>query len=302
MALTPAEAERRLARALARVTRTMQRTAEARRLATVAAFRTLARTIALEAERLGPVLDERASNELFAVVTTALAVVRSRYLALEQDTDELTLSAIVQLEMVHVELAVLLGVDRLGAQRVVTARTGAVPQDVAEALRASRRNGTSVAGLAADAITAGSAAAATLLARATAENFLPEDVGGDLARMLLGQDIDYAAYDLERPDLTPYRGMLHMAIAVAVSEGMNTVRETTARTLAALGLARTGRWTLSDRHRIICDCDRLASAEIGFGPGRHLVAIWPRAPHPHCGCYMSDVRITDLSRWAEGLR
>lgn len=80
---------------------------------------------------------------------------------------------------------------------------------------------------------------------------------------------------------------------LAVSESYNTMRATVTaalKTQTKAGMIRVGRWATSPSHGRRDRCDDLAQARLGYGPGWHPLARWPKAPHPHCACYLAETR------------
>lgn len=169
--------------------------------------------------------------------------------------------------------------------------------DVEREIAELRRAGASVDALA-GAVFATARLTLTDFLDAADENEVPSDEArDDLVLLLLGNDIDYGKYGLERSALTGIRVLPFASVVLAVSETYNATRAATSETLSRLGLVQTGRWTLSASHHGPDICDDFAARELGFGPGRYLVSSWPEGPHPHCACYMSDVRLDNFQQW-----
>ena len=311
MALDERQAGERIDRALTDIRETAFLESEDRRLALVRVFAQVAndfKRVAARAGRDGRPLDP---VELIQLRTYVRQAVRAQGEVIAEhgiESENFIDFVIASLLATHVGLVV----ENFGAEAGRRARdefynrVRRVPQRVQAAVRRLRRRDLEIPQLAALYTSEAITAAEQLLLSGTITDAPSEDVSNALFLLLLGQDIDYGAFDVTREQMTPLRGLAALGATVVVAEQFNAMREGSSRTLAALGLARTGRWTLSGRHAGLRSspdiCDDIAARNTGFGPGRYAIDRWPGSPHPYCGCYMSDVRIDDFEGWLSQLR
>jgi len=75
-----------------------------------------------------------------------------------------------------------------------------------------------------------------------------------------------------------------------VTTSFETYRQATAASLKAAPLDLVAHWDLSPRHVVEDDCDDVANADVGYGPGWYPPEEWPAAPHPNCQCGQGDIR------------
>jgi hypothetical protein len=311
MSLTERQAGERINRALVDIRETAFLESEERRLALVQVFAQIANEFKRLSSRAGregrpldPVELARLRGYVRAAIQAQSDVIRERGLESEAFVD----FVIASLLATHVGIVVENnGVEAGRAARdIFYDRVRRVPFNVQDAVRRLRRNDLSIPQLASAYASDATTAAEQLLLSSSLIDTPADEVSNDLFLLLLGQDIEYERYDVRREEMTPLRGLAMLGATVVVAETFNTMREGDARALAALGLARTGRWTLSARHSGLRSspdiCDDIASRNSGFGPGRYAIDRWPGSPHPYCGCFMSDVQLSNYGGWLANLR
>lgn len=111
----------------------------------------------------------------------------------------------------------------------------------------------------------------------------------DVAKVLAGSDINYAAYGVSSSDLAGARTLLYDARRIAVTETNNALREANRSALLDAGIVEGATWQRSGRHAGLPSspdaCDDLAEATGYNGePGAYRIEDWPLAPHPFCAC------------------
>jgi hypothetical protein len=122
--------------------------------------------------------------------------------------------------------------------------------------------------------------------------------GSRLHRGELG-NIDWSRYGIDPLMIPQARKILYDARRIAVSEPMNAMREANAHSLTASPLTSAAKWQTNSRHELIDECDIFARGTFyeGLPGGFFPVDMWPRAPHPHCGCYPGKVLMRPAKEW-----
>lgn len=119
-----------------------------------------------------------------------------------------------------------------------------------------------------------------------------------ILRLLDGKlPVDLPDLGLEAKELTGAKGLVHRGRRIVATESFNTLRVGTSEAGALSPIIHVARWTLSPEHSVVDECDDLATADSGHGPGWYLPEDWPEAPHPHCKCHQSDVRAIPPDEW-----
>lgn len=78
---------------------------------------------------------------------------------------------------------------------------------------------------------------------------------------------------------------------VMLSETLNTTRDANAEAMNASPVVRATKWEAEPNS---CEeCQNLAAADSGLGPGFYAPDEWPDAPHPNCLCQPGDVLLGD---------
>lgn len=148
------------------------------------------------------------------------------------------------------------------------------------------------------------------MARTSVETYIraatgkvPDEVAvRSILRLLDGKlPVDLPGLGLKETQLTGAKGLLHRGRRILATESFNTMREATAEGSARSPIIIVGHWGLSDGHADLPsspdECDDIATADVGYGPGWYLPEHWPKAPHPHCACPQDDTRVLDPSDW-----
>lgn len=124
-----------------------------------------------------------------------------------------------------------------------------------------------------------------MIESAVARGVSPDRLTKDVARLLSGNDIDYARYGSSPGALSGTRTIFTDARMIAVSETNNALRESNATLLATSRTIHAAKWQVSGAHPKEDECDVLAQSDFyGLGPGMYDVGAWPTSPHPHCAC------------------
>jgi hypothetical protein len=84
---------------------------------------------------------------------------------------------------------------------------------------------------------------------------------------------------------------------IARSEIMNALRSANSIALSRGGIVAAVAWQLSGGHQGPDECDDLASADVGYGPGFYPPDQFPDAPHPNCACYAGAVQLLPPDEW-----
>lgn len=254
----------------------------------------------------GKTLNQQQRFQLETLATATIS--RARDIYASGGVDALTMVEFIEAALRGVHVGVI--ARAFGPEAAVKAdddfvlRLAGLEQDVEREIAELRRGHLSIAALSSQAASLALQSLSEFLDAAVLQDVPGDEARDDLMLLFLGSDIDYVKYGLSRPDVTPLRALPFAAVVLAVSEIYNATREGTSIGLSKLGLVKTGKWTISGIHSTLSSspdvCDDFSVRELGFGPGRFLVSSWPNAPHPHCGCYMSDVRLTELRQWLSG--
>lgn len=310
MTISERQASQRITRALDDIQDTARFESESRRVALVRVLAQVAndfKRLAANAVREGRPLDPVELIRLRTFVRQAIAAQAEQITSAAGESEAFIDFVIGSLVATHV--GIVASSDGADAGRRARDefydRVRRVPQNVQDAVRRLRQRDLEIPDLIGVYEDDAAKAAALLLDSDQVFDRNGDEVSNDLFLLLLGQDIDYSQYDTTREELTPMRGLLYLGATVVVAETFNAMHAGSGRTLAALGLVRTGRWTLSARHSGLSSspdaCDDIAARDVGFGAGRYEVDRWPQPPHPYCGCFMSDVRAQELEAWLANL-
>jgi hypothetical protein len=128
-------------------------------------------------------------------------------------------------------------------------------------------------------------ASVTRFTSAATRNRIPASrVRADLSRLMAGERIPLRDYGLRESEVGGLRTVFSDARRVTVSEVYNVARDAGREAMRRGGIVRGVQWQLSPAHAIEDECDELASADVGFGPGVYPPDEFPDAPHPYCAC------------------
>lgn len=94
---------------------------------------------------------------------------------------------------------------------------------------------------------------------------------------------------VEISGVTNAAGTVKRAERVIVSETLNTMREGNRLALTAQG-GLAAQWTTSGLPNVCQKCLDIAALDLGFGKGWFPPQLWPKAPHPYCGCFQGPIR------------
>lgn len=306
MAITERDAQRAIDRALRDVRSTSFTHATRARGDLVSEFQEITREFIEECRRVtrkNVPMSSAERDAIYTLMLIALARIRVAYLTAGEAGMELVPYIVTRLQSAHASIVFQAAgtTQRNAANDAFTRLLRTVDQQVQQDLRSQRRNSLSLEVIVETNVQSAIAASAELLDAARDADIDADSVASDLAFLLLGNDIDYATYNVDRPVSTPLRMLLFSATMLALSETFNAMRSAQAEVLKRLNLVETGRWTLSGKHANLSSspdaCDGLANQNVGFGAGRYPVAGWPQAPHPHCACYMSKPQWQNFRAW-----
>lgn len=268
-------------------------------------FAQLARMLYAQIAPEGRVMSPLIASRMRERLARAVNAVRVLYV---ENAETLVSGVVASALDVHVAAHARVASRVLGfdPRRELLLRVASVATETERLLRLSRARPESIADIVSRNARAAFRAGNALIERGLEARRFDADVARDLAASIAGLEIDTSEYGLSRPDVTPLRGLVHAGGMLFVSEAFNAMRAVQAATLDALGLVRVATWTLSERHAELASspdvCDDMAVADVGYGPGRYLLSRWPRAPHPHCGCYPSaPLSLTPVESWARSL-
>jgi hypothetical protein len=87
---------------------------------------------------------------------------------------------------------------------------------------------------------------------------------------------------------------------IARSEIMNALRAANRLALSRGGIVLAVAWQTSGNHVGPDECDDLAQADVGYGPGFYPPNQFPDAPHPNCACYAGAVQLLPPEDWPTG--
>lgn len=302
MSITDKDAQRVIARALSDIRSTSYTQASARRAALVLAFQNIVRDFITDCRRALASRRTFGRNErdlLWPILLAALARIRVAYRLAGEDALTLVQFIAQRLRLAHATLVFRASdvTHRDAADDAFRQLLEGVDNDVADDIRQFRRDGANIDILVAGQIQRAQQASNDFLDAVDDQSAESDNVIQDIGLLLLGNDIDYGNYDIDRSDVTPIRILPFAAAMLAISETFNVMRSAQARVLERLGLVETAVWTLSGKHYIVDACDDLASRDVGYGRGRYPIVGWPGAPHPHCACYMTNARWESLQAW-----
>lgn len=136
-----------------------------------------------------------------------------------------------------------------------------------------------------------------LIQSAVARSVPARKLAKDVQKILSGNHPDLSDYGMRKTDLAGMRTVEYDAMRIARTETNNAMREANRLALAQSPIVAAARWQLSGNHDKEDECDDLAKADNGFGPGFWPLNDWPVAPHPHCGCYPGEVYFRPPSEW-----
>jgi hypothetical protein len=139
-----------------------------------------------------------------------------------------------------------------------------------------------------------------LIATSVERGVSSETLATDVARLIGGAEIDYAAYGIIPSDVVATRTLWSDARMIAVSEINNALREANALASAANRMVKAVQWQMSGAHPRTDACDTYAETDFyGLGAGWYDPRQWPAAPHPQCGCYQGSVELRPAAEWMQ---
>lgn len=306
MAITERDAQRAIDRALRDVRSTAFSQATKRRAVLLDAFENAVRDFIDDARRVtrrNQPLSRAERDAMYALMLIALARIRAAYTSAGEDALSLTSYIVTRLQTAHANIVFQASgvTQRNAANDAFTQLLRNVEEIVRDDVRRQRRNAMSVETIVETAVEAAMESVREILDAAEEDELDADSVASDLGLLLLGNDIEYNDYSMQRKEMTPVRMLLFSATMLTLSETFNVMRAAESESLERLNLVETGRWTLSSKHSTLASspdaCDDLARQNVGYGAGRYPVIGWPQAPHPHCACYMSDPKFQNFRAW-----
>ena len=293
--MTAREAERQLRAMLRRLRRRSGQISQLEILRYEAAIRELARRLAHGSTRpLSSSAASRIHRQVEAIVNEIGDTLRD---TAAQSIRTISREIQHEFSTVHARLYEAAGLPNGG----VIARFEVLPRRISERLIRTGGRAFTLESLVEKNMRAARAAVAKYIEAATGK-VADEVAVNSILRLLDGKlPVDLSGLGLKPTDLQPAKGLLQKGRTIIGTESFNTMREGTAEGSARSPIILAGKWTLSDRHAELPsspdECDDLANADSGLGPGWYLPEDYPAAPHPNCSCFQGETRVLDPDEW-----
>lgn len=229
------------------------------------------------------------AKQMMDRVRRSLARIEAEWIATAQTTQATIISGILaQHSLVHLEASRVVGLNGKG----IALKLKVVPKIVKpRAVKALRSGKATTAAAIRDHMTRVEQGFAAYLQEVTGVKSSAEALRG--MQQLLNGRLPFGLSGDVKSEVRAAASLGWKSEQMTVTESFATYRETNAEGLKVAPVTMVAQWLLSDRHEVPDECDDLASADMGYGPGMYPPEDWPDAPHPNCQCGQGDVQIVE---------
>ena len=235
------------------------------------------------------VLSEARAQVIMGRVRKGLARVEATWIATATTTQARIIGGILaEHKLVHLEAARVVGLNGKG----IAMKLNVVPSIVRpRALKALKAGKGTLASIVKGHVGTAEQGFAAYLEDATGARTSAEALRG-MQQLLRGELPFGLSGDVKR-DVRPAASLDWRVEQTISTQSFAAYRETNAEGLKAAPVQMVAEWLISDRHEVPDECDDLAAADVGYGPGMYPPEEWPDAPHPNCQCGQGDIQIVE---------